>query len=133
MASSQADFPVLVVRGDAQPTSVRWEPTQASDGNMVWHIGYVTSDEEYLQLSQSLADSDLYVIEQTSEGLPVTLDAEHPDVVQELASQGWLPYEGGTSEVRRSLVRTVSGATTVVSGTGSWEQVGDAVRNLVVP
>ena len=133
MASSQADFPVLVVRGDAQPTSVRWEPTQASDGNMVWHIGYVTSDEEYLQLSQSLAESDLYVIEQTSEGLPVTLGAELPDVVQELASQGWLPYEGGTSEVRRSLVRTDSGATTVVSGTGSWEQVGDAVRNLVVP
>lgn len=133
MASAQADFPVLVVRTEAQPTSVRWEPTQASDGNMVWHIGYVTSDEEYLQLSQSEADSELYVVEQTAEGLPTALDADLPAPVLELVSEGWLPFEGGSPEPRRSLVRTDSGATTIVSGTGSWTQVGDAVRNLVLP
>ncbi len=49
-------------------TSVRWESTEESDGELVWHVGYVTPEEQYLQLSQSLADSASYLAEQTSDG-----------------------------------------------------------------
>ena len=132
-AMSQADFPVLVVEGDAQPTSVRWEPTEASDGQMVWHVGYVTSDDQYLQLSQSSADSDLYVAEQTLDGVPVTDAADVPPVVQELTSAGWVPFETMAEEPRRSLVRIDDGATTILSGTGSWSELVDAVSEMASP
>lgn len=132
-AISQADFPVLVVEGDLQPTSVRWEPTEASDGEMVWHVGYVTTDNQYLQLSQSAAASDLYVAEQTLDGIPVVGDADVPTLVQQLTSEGWVPFETTSAEPRRSLVRTNDGSTTILSGTGSWSELAVAARELVSP
>ena len=132
-ASSQADFPVLVVQGDLQPTSVRWEPTEASDGEMVWHVGYVTSDDQYLQLSQSSADSDLYVAEQTLDGVPLADATNVPTLVQQLTSEGWVPLETTAVEPRRSLVRTSDGSTTILSGTGSWSELAVAAQELVSP
>ncbi len=133
LASSQAEFPVLVIDTEAQPTSVRWESTAASDGQLVWHVGYVTDDDQYLQLSQSLAESEPYLSEQTSEGVPLEDYSDLPAVVQTLTSEGWVPIEGLDLEPRRSLIRTNDGSTTVVSGTGGWGQVGDAARHLVLP
>ncbi len=133
LASGQASFPVLVVDFDAQPTSVRWESTPASDGEIVWHVGYVTDEGEYLQLSQSSAEGDLYVEEQTSEGVVLEDFSDLPALVQTLTAEGWVPLEGLGDDGRRSLVRTNDGSTTVISGTGSWGQVGDAARNLVLP
>ena len=132
-ASSQADFPVLIVEGGAQPTSVRWEPTEASDGQMVWHVGYVTSDDQYLQLSQSVAASDLYVAEQTLDGVPVADATDLPTIVQQLTSEGWVPVETTADAPRRSLVRIEDGSTTILSGTGSWSDIGDAVREMASP
>ena len=132
-ASSQADFPVLVVEGDAQPTSVRWEPTEASDGQMVWHVGYVTSDDQYLQLSQSVAASDLYVAEQTIDGVPLADISDLPTIVQQLTAEGWIPVETTAAEPRRSLVRIEDGSTTILSGTGTWSELGDAVREMASP
>ena len=133
LASGQASFPVLVVDSDAQPTSVRWESTPASDGEIVWHVGYVTDEGEYLQLSQSSAEGDLYVEEQTSEGVVLEDFSDLPALVQTLTAEGWVPLEGLGDDGRRSLVRPNDGSTTVISGTGSWGQVGDAARNLVLP
>ena len=133
LASGQASFPVLVVDVDAQPTSVRWESTPASDGEIVWHVGYVTEEGEYLQLSQSSAEGDLYLEEQTSEGVVLEDFSDLPALVQSLTAEGWVPLEGLGDDGRRSLVRTNDGSTTVISGTGSWGQVGDAARNLVLP
>ena len=56
-----------------------------------------------------------------------------PALVQTLAAEGWVPLEGLGDDGRRSLVRTNDGSTTVISGTGSWDQVGDAALNLVLP
>jgi hypothetical protein len=132
-ASSQAGFPVFVIDTEAQPTSVRWESTEASDGQLVWHVGYVSSDEQYLQLSQSLADSDTYLAEQTVDGLRLADYANLPGTVQELTTDGWVPFENGSIDARRSLVRTNDGSTTIISGTGPWSDLGDAARSLVLP
>jgi len=133
LASNQAAFPVLVVDSDDQPTSVRWESTPASDGQLVWHVGYVTDDDQYLQLSQSLAESEQYLTEQTSEGVVLEDYADLPALVQDLTAEGWVPLEGQDSDPRRSLLRTNDGSTTVISGTGSWGQIGEAARHLVLP
>ena len=133
LASNQAEFSVLVVDTEAQPTSVRWESTAASDGQLVWHVGYVTESDEYLQLSQSLAESDEYLDEQTADGSMLGDYADLPGVVQTLTSEGWVPWESPDEEPRRSLVRTNEGSTMVLSTTGGWAEVGDAARHLVLP
>ena len=133
MASNQAGFPVFVVDRDLQPTSVRWESTEGSDGELVWHVGYVTPTEEYLQLSQSLAESETYVAEQTSDGVALSDYADLPAAVQQLTAEGWVPLIAETTQPRRSLLRTNDGSTTVLSGTGSWSELGDAARHLVLP
>lgn len=132
-ASTQADFPVLVIDSKAQPTSVRWESTEGSDGELVWHIGYITPAEQYLQLSQSRADSETYIAEQTIEGVRLSDYAELPALVQELTAEGWVPFESESVDARRSLVRTNDGSTTILSGTGAWSDLGDAARSLVLP
>lgn len=132
-ASSQAEFPVFVLDTEAQPTSVRWEVTEDSDGELVWHVGYITSDEQYLQLSQSLADSQTYLAEQTGDGIVLADYTDLPVSVQQLTSQGWLPAQNNAQNPRRSLLRTNDGATTILSGTGDWSDLADAARRLVLP
>lgn len=135
-ASNQAEFPIFVVDTDARPTSVRWESTEGSEGELVWHVGYVTSDEQYLQLSQSsqsLADSQTYLAEQTVEGVRLSDYADLPAVVQTLTAEGWVPFANSADEPRRSLVRTNDGSTTVLTGTGQWSDLGEAARHLVLP
>jgi hypothetical protein len=131
-ASSQADFPVMVVQTSVRPTSVRWEPTEDSGGELVWHVGYVSPEGQYLQLSQSSADSDAYIAEQTREGVPLGADVALPPDVTELTSKGWIALESTDEEPRRSLVLE-DGSTTILSGTGSWGELGSAARSLVSP
>lgn len=135
-ASNQAEFPVFVVDTDARPTSVRWESTEASNGELVWHVGYVTPEEQYVQLSQSsqsLADAIPYLEEQTLDGVRLDDYSELPAVVQTLTAEGWVPYVNSAEEPRRSLVRTNDGSTTILTGTGSWSDLGEAARHLVLP
>jgi len=100
-------------------TSARWQETSASDGDLVLHLGYVTPGTEYVQFSQSAADNLKFIDEQTAGGIA-------SDQVT-LAGQTWQHYE---SPERRSLVRTVNGVTTVISGTttqGELERVASSL------
>lgn len=132
VAAEQAEFVVLVVDDTraGTVTSVRWESTPASDGELVWHVGYVTPDEEYLQVSQSLANSADYRAEQTSNGQPITDYSELPASVERLTGEGWNPWQ---TPDRRSLVRDNDGSTTIVTGTASWADLADAASHLVLP
>lgn len=112
VARAQAGFPVLIAGAGASeyvPTSVRWEPTAATKPAPVWHIGYVTPDEEYVEISESAAPSEIFIPEQTGKGLPLD-----PVVID---GTTWQRYE---SEQRRSLVRVEPSVTTVVAGTLDW-------------
>lgn len=132
VASAQADFPLVIVDPvhAGTVTSVRWQSTEASDAELVWHVGYVTESGDYLQLSQSLADSENYLAEQTYNAEPLTDDSNLPGAVQKLEGEGWIPWVGGD---RRALVRSNDGSTTVVSGTANWAELADAASHLVLP
>lgn len=130
LAANQAEFPILVIDGDVRPTSVRWEATAASEGVPVWHVGYVTADEEYVQVSQASVDSQAYVAEQTAEGVVVDDASQLPAAVRDLMARGWVPLLGEDAEPRRSLLRTSDGATTILSGSGSWSDLADAAARL---
>ena len=132
VATAQADFPVLIVTPAhaGSVTSVRWESTPASDGELVWHVGYVTEEDQYLQLSQSLADSADYLAEQTFDAAPMVDYEELPASIQRLTGEGWVPW---AQPERRALVRDNDGSTTILSGTASWSEIADAATHLVLP
>lgn len=132
VATMQAEFPVLIVTPAhaGTVTSVRWESTPASDGELVWHVGYVTDEERYLQLSQSLAESSDYLAEQTFQAAPIVDFGDLPASVQRLTGEGWVPWQ---QPDRRSLVRDNDGSTTILSGTATWSELADAASHLVLP
>jgi hypothetical protein len=102
-----------------RPTSVRWEPTADSGGQPVWFVGYVTPSERYLQISQSSATGPDFLREQTAGGAQTgTVDID---------GTTWERYE--TAE-RRSLVLQTD-ATTVVSGTETWDTLIAVAESLV--
>lgn len=122
LAAQQAGYSVLVPGSDTglEATSVRWEPTQASGDVPVWHIGYVQGGDAYLQISQGELTASNFIAEQTANGVP-------GDVVQ-IGDAEWTRYE---TDKRRSLVRQVDGVVTIVSGTGSWDQLTAVAQGLV--
>ena len=119
-AQAAADFTIEVPAvADLRPTSARWEPTVASDQAPVWHLGYVTPSEEYLQVVQSQVTDDAFVQEQTSGGEP----GENVTI----AGDDWRVY---TAPERVSVVRIEDGVTTIVSGTDALDQVMTAAGSL---
>ena len=118
---TQADFGAVRLPAELtgyRPTSARWEPTSESDGLPVWFVGYVMPNEQYLQVSQSRAASVDYLREQTAGGaLTGSVDID---------GVTWQRYE---TPDRRSLV-LADDATTVVSGTASWDDLLGVVRQL---
>lgn len=123
IAQTQASFDVLLPdQQGLRATSVRWEPTEESGGERVWHVGFVTPEEEYLQVSQSTAASPQFLLEQTANGEPVGSVS--------IDGQQWqqFSYDG-----RNSLVALDGGVTTVVSGTGSMQSVEQSAASLSIP
>lgn len=119
-ARSSADFAVEVpTLPDLRATSVRWEPTEGSEGVLVWHLGYVTASDEYLQVSQSRAAGDAFLAEQTGGG--------EPGETVTIAGERWQVF---TAPERTSVVRIDDGVTTVVSGTDPLDQVKTAAGTL---
>lgn len=126
-AQSEAEYPVLVPAGLGdgwRVTSARWEPTEESDPDPAWHLGYVTPDDQYLQVAQSATDRSSYVEEQTADGRP----AGESDV----DGTTWQRYESPDAQ-RRSLVTVVDGVTVVVSGTVDWDLLERVAGSLAEP
>jgi hypothetical protein len=120
VASQQAPFEVLVADlPGLRTTSVRWEPTEATGDEPAWHIGSLTPDAEYLQVAQALGGGADFIAEQTQDGV---------DAGQSIIDgRTWSRLESPNS---RSLVLSGSDAVTIVSGTGDWAQLEQAVRSL---
>jgi hypothetical protein len=122
VARAQAGFPVLIAGPGTSgyvPTSVRWEPTAATKPDPVWHIGYVTPEERYVEISQSASVSEMFISERTSKGTPLD-----PVVIN---GTTWQRFE---SQTRRSLVRVESTLTTVVAGTLDWAELQSVAAGL---
>lgn len=121
VASQQAAYPVIDpsrIEGFV-PTSVRWEPTAASLGVPVWHVGGVYRDDAYLQVAQAATLEPDVVVDQTVSGQPTgSVDI------------GGAMWEQRESADRRSLVLQRDGVTTIVSGTVPWEDLIAVVDRL---
>jgi hypothetical protein len=107
-ARAEADYPILYPAGlDAawRPTSARWEITPASAPDPAWHVGFVTPDDAYAQLGQSVTEDPSYVADQIGAAEPAG------------EWEGWIRYD---SIDQRALVRVDAGVTVVVSGTAPW-------------
>jgi hypothetical protein len=120
LASGQADFPVVIPDLEGlRATSVRWEPTQYSRDEPVWHVGFVTEGDEYLQITQSSASNEEY--------LKNELTGIFPEGEKLISNENWLVFEGPDS---RALVNVTPEVTTVVSGTVTLPELEAAVNSL---
>lgn len=114
VARSQAPFPVLVPVGmdGYRPTSARWEPTQASGDIPAWHVGYVTSQTQYVQVSQAAITADAFIAEQTGSAV----------LAGQVLIDG-VPWQQLASNDGMSLVRIDGGVATIVTGTVPLEEL----------
>lgn len=105
-------------------TSVRYE--KSTGDAMTWNAGYTTPDEEYVSVRQTVDASDEWITVQTNEGDPTgTLTTED--------GRDWTQRDSDAKE-QRSLVHAPEAEgelTTVVTGTGSWEQLEGFADRLV--
>ena len=101
-----------------QVTSAR---TERSGGGVGWHVGLVTSTEEYAALEQS--DGDRRAL------LDTVAAGARPAGTVDVAGQSWRRLEGGDPE-ERALVRSVDGVTTVVAGSAPWSQLQTLAGSL---
>jgi len=121
LATAQADYPILLPIGmpEYRPTSARWEPTKASSGVPVWHVGYVTGQTQYVQVSQAATTDSAFIWEQAGQATPVgPVDIDGITWQQMASNQGM------------SLVREADGVATVVTGTVPLDELVAVVRAL---
>lgn len=116
-----APFPVLMPTDPGwRPTATRWDQTQESDAALVWYVGGVYGpDGPFASLTQSVADSPEYLREQTRDGKPAGA----------VPGAAWQRFESASGD--RSLVLAADGQTTIVAGTGSWEDLQRFAGSLV--
>lgn len=119
-ARAQADYPVLAPEGlssDWRATSARFE-AQGEDATS-WFLGYVTPDGDYVALTQTDAEAQPFIEEQTLQGTP--------DGERSIDGQVWQQY---VSADQRSLVLRQADVTTVVTGTVDYDQLQAFVQRL---
>jgi hypothetical protein len=111
-ARRAAAYPVAAPEGLSEgwkATSVRFDGADSD----AWHLGFHAPDGEYVQIEQSTQKPVKFIEEATQGGEP-------SDTTREIGGRTWTRYTGGRYD---ALVAQEQGATTVVSGTGSLEQL----------
>jgi hypothetical protein len=118
-ARRAASYPVVAPQGlpdTWKATSVRFK----GDDFDAWHLGFHTSAGAYVQVEQS-TEKPATFLEEATQGGQATKDTE------EIGDRTWTRYTGGRYE---ALVHQDKGATTVVAGTGSFEQLTQMAKAL---
>lgn len=105
-------------------TSVRY--ASSTGGVMAWNAGYTTPDGEYVSVQQAANPGKEWIRAQTNDGTAVgRLTTED--------GREWVRRDR-QGKVRRSLVHdpgSSSTLTTLVTGTGSWDQLEEFADRLV--
>ncbi|MCP3820721.1 DUF4245 domain-containing protein [Streptomyces sp. A3M-1-3] len=118
-ARRAAPYPVAAPEGlakDWRPTSVSYE---RSNGD-AWHLGFLDPDGQYVAVEQSTAPADKYIRK-------VSQNAAETEQTQQIGDETWQRWEGPKYD---ALVRKDQGATTVVTGTASYEQLAKMAAAL---
>ncbi|TWV47303.1 DUF4245 domain-containing protein [Streptomyces misionensis] len=119
-ARRAASYPVAAPEG----LSDAWKATSVSyDGanGDYWHLGFQTPDAQYVQIEQSTQKRNAF-IDQASQGAKATKRAERID------GRTWTHYSGGRYDAL--VLEDTPGSTTVVAGTGSFEDLTKMVSAL---
>lgn len=112
-ARRAAAYPVATPAGLApewRATSVAYDH---KNGN-AWHLGFLDPQKQYVAIEQSADTSAKYVRK-------VTQQATDTGQTQQVGDRTWERWDG---EKYDALVRREQGYVTVVTGTGSFEQLG---------
>ncbi|MFJ9207440.1 DUF4245 domain-containing protein [Streptomyces sp. NPDC102264] len=118
-ARRAAPYPVLAPAGLAET----WKPTSVSykrESGNAWHLGYLAPDGEYVAVEQSTSAPEKYAAE-------VSQQAADTGKTQQVAGETWQRWEGPKYD---ALVRTEGDATTVVTGTASYERLAEMAAAL---
>jgi len=111
-ARRAAAYPVAAPEGlskDWKATSVRFQ----GDNFDAWHLGFHAPDDQYVQIEQSTQKPSEF-IDDASQGSTAT------KATQEIDGKTWTRYTGGRYD---ALVLPGKSSTTVVAGTGSFQQL----------
>lgn len=86
-----------------------------------WTMGFVTPEGEFVGIRQGNGDSTKFIREMTVNG--------EPEGKQLVDGQEWVRYTSADTD-NRSLVYVGPKQTTVVTGTVTWEQLGEVAASL---
>lgn len=107
-------------------TTVRYE--KSTNDVMTWSAGYTTPDEEHVSIRQAAEADDAWLKTQTNDG-------DTAGTVTTKDGRDWVKRDlDGEGEEQRSLVHEPTSKgdlTTVITGTGSWEQLEGFADRLV--
>ncbi|GAA2776040.1 DUF4245 domain-containing protein [Kitasatospora sp. CM 4170] len=122
-AKRAAPYPLLSPEGLPdrwRATSVSYEPASLGKGKgNAWHLGFVTPSGQYAALEQSDLDRDAL--------LSSVLAGAKPDGTAEVAGKAWERLQGAKD---RALTSQSGTATTVVTGTASYEELAELAQAL---
>jgi hypothetical protein len=111
-ARRAASYPVAA----PEPLPTGWKATSVRfDGEQfdVWHLGFHSSDGQYVQVEQSTQKPSAFIDEATQGG-------EESTTTRRIDGRTWTRYTGGRYD---ALVLEEKGSTTVVAGTASLAQL----------
>lgn len=120
-AKRAAPYPLLSPVGlpdKWKATSVQYQGKD-SDGNAVWHLGFVTPDGQYAAIEQSNAPK--------ASVLAAIVTGYQPDGSSTIDGRDWSRVQGSHY---RGLTEATGTATTVVTGTASYEELGQLAAAL---
>ncbi|MFG3050406.1 DUF4245 domain-containing protein [Kitasatospora sp. NPDC048239] len=122
-AKRAAPYPLLApegLSGQWRATSVKYDPASLGGGRgNAWHLGFVTPSGQYAAVEQSDVSRDTLLDAMVAGG--------KPDGTSEVAGQAWDRIQGAKS---RALAVQSGGATTVLTGTASYEELAELAAAL---
>ncbi|TWE19269.1 uncharacterized protein DUF4245 [Kitasatospora atroaurantiaca] len=119
-AKRAAPYPVLGpqgLSGEWRATSVEYK--KDAKGHAVWHLGFVTPSGLYAAVEQSNAGRD--------EVIAAVVTGAKPDGNASVAGQDWQRYQG---DPYRGLAAQTGSATTVITGTASYDELSQLAQSL---
>ncbi|MEV4556931.1 DUF4245 domain-containing protein [Kitasatospora sp. NPDC049285] len=122
LASAKRAAPYPLLGPEGLPDG--WRATSVSyakdkQGHNVWHLGFNTPTGQYAAIEQSDGSADAVVAENVPGG--------RPDGSSSVAGQEWQRVQG---DRYRALTRPSGSATTVLTGTASYEELAQLAQSL---
>ncbi|MFE3072633.1 DUF4245 domain-containing protein [Streptomyces sp. NPDC059247] len=118
-AQRAAPYPVLAPEGLGEGWKATVVSYKRGDGD-AWQLGFLSPDTQYVAIHQSTTSPGTFVPK-------VTQQAKNTGKTQTVAGEVWQRWEGPKYD---ALVRTDGGATTVVTGTASFERFAEMAGSL---